>query len=288
MGQTFSSPQNIIRALVNLALTVTNLTIGLIITAVNTIAGSLGSVDNSTVKSILEFTDNFIEQTQLFLKQVSTSLNNVINTITNTDQINAFHTLTNSETDITDSTTEVSLSYTLTNATDSKKTIEVETGYDCDFTVTLYANYFSWLNETGKLSRKSTHILKYKFNINDQQLVDSLEDLVVTPELLDFEDKTPTILNGTTVPSPMSDVSLGLKYVLTKPGADSKKIEVIYDPAVDTVFPTDVTELKGIQLKPSLTFDRSVLSSTDQITENLKFRANTNVACNKVPKTSAT
>ena len=283
MGQTFSSPQNIIRAVINISVTITNLLMGLIITVINTVSNSLGSVDNATVKTTLEFTDTFIEQTQIFIKQITTYINNIINVVTNTDQVNAFHTLTHSETSITDSTSEIDLSYVLTNATDSKKTIPVDLGYDNDFTLTLYASYFSWLNETGKLSRKSTHILKYKFSINDQQLVDSLDDLVVTPELLDFEDKTPTILNGTTVPSPMSDVSLGLKYVFSKT-VDGKKVETIYDPDIDTEFPTDVKVLEGIQLKTSLTFDRSVLSSTDQISEKLKFRSNVNIESNKVPK----
>ena len=200
------------------------------------------------------------------------------------NQINAFYSLVYSTTELPgDDTEETELSKVLENESDSIKLLSISPKYDSVYDVELIANYFSWLKDGGALNRKSTQVLTYKFSIPDQNSVDTLEDLVVVPKLLNFEDRTPPIINGTTVPSPLSEIALHLKYVFTKPGTGTEVIEVIYDPETDSTFPVGVTILKGLHVKASLIFDRSVLSSTNIVTEKLQLRANINVKSDRVP-----
>ena len=287
MGQTFSSPQNIIKGIVNLALGALSLATSLIGTSIKRLLGNFGT-DIAFVVDMVKFIENFIEQTEIFVKQIETTVTNIVNVITNVDQLNSFYSLISDTTDLPgDNTEETELYKVLYNEADGATHIPIEPKYDCIYQVELFANYYSWLIEDGTLNRKSTQVLTYQFSIPDQNGVDTLEDLITVPQLLSFEDRTPPIINGTTVPSPMSEVALHLKFVFTKPGPNDTVTEVVYDPESDAAFPAGVTVLKAICLKSSLIFDRSVLSSASIVTEKLKIRGNVNVQCDRVPDNAA-
>lgn len=281
MGQILSSPQNIIKAIVEGM-------IGFLETMTNFMLSLIQKITKNQTNipmldSMFVYINIHIKYIMLHILQTKTAISNIINKITNYDQLFEYHSVVSVTTDLpADDAEETEINSILCNEANGVKHICVLPRYDCIYNVELIANYYSWLKENCSLNRKSTQVLSYKFSLPDQFSVDSLEDLVVIPQLLNFEDRTPPIINGTTVPSPLSEVSLHLIYVFTKPTSCSALTEVIYDPEVDITFPQGVTALKSIWFKSSLIFDRSVLSSTKVVDEKLKFRANIKVQCNKI------
>ena len=274
MNQIFHSPQSIIKAGVSLVLNLVALLFNTILTLLTDL-----SKNSNLNNSITQYLVGFTELTTILLAQITAGIHTIINIIINTDQLNKFYTLSALSTTLPSSTT-FDFEHILEDETDGNKLIPVDTGFDCTFNVTINVYYFSRLASTGELNRKASQILKYKFDIVDQAMVDKLDDLIVVPELLDFEDKSPQVINGTTVPSPLNNVALHIQYLYTSiVGTD-----VVYDPLIDTSFPTGLATLKGIHLKVKGKFDRSDFVAGGTVAEKLKTRGNITIECHRVPK----
>ena len=272
MTNYINSPQSIIKIIADLILYLNNLLTNWFIFGIIYITKLLNTcTESSTIKSALSNISLYFNRLIILIKQITTMINNFIGTLTNTERIDAKYYMIDVKTDFP---SDNKLNFILKPKTEHtcSDLIPVESTFDNIFNIEFMIKYVILNTVTDVIVKKSAIFLKYRFCIDDPNTIDSNENLIVVPDLIDVEDKTPEDTNGSPIPPPLNinETNLELIYVFkSKTTQDLSE----YDPSnSSSSIPTNAI-LVFIKLIVKGPLDRSNFSLTTDHEEILKIKA---------------